>query len=62
MNRYLEINDENVVVNIIIWDGIAPYDSQNHTLVLCGDAPMATFGWKFVNGEWAAPVINEVEE
>lgn len=52
--RYLELNNDGYVINIIIWDGVTPYDA-GYTLVSCDDAPNARFGWRLVDGQWIEP-------
>jgi hypothetical protein len=62
--RYLVINAQGYVENIIIWDGVSPYSEPNKTLLLESNAPTGTtFGWQLVNGEWIAPpVVEETEQ
>ena len=62
--RYLVINAQGYVENIIIWDGVAPYSEPNKTVMLESNAPIGTtFGWQLVNGEWIAPpVVEETEQ
>jgi hypothetical protein len=55
MDRYLELNPDGVVVNIIVWDGISPYNPEGYTLMLCADYPSITFGWTFDGDNWVAP-------
>ena len=47
INRYLELNPDGVVINIIVWDGESPYNPEGHTLMLCDDHPSVSFGWTF---------------
>ena len=62
--RYLVINAQGYVENIIIWDGVSPYSEPNKTVMLESNAPIGTtFGWQLVNGEWIAPpVVEETEQ
>lgn len=54
--KYLELNADGVVVNIVVWDGVAPYHPVGVAqLLLCDQHPNASYGWKLVNGEWIAP-------
>lgn len=55
MSRYLEINGEGYVVNIIEWDGLSPYAPAGVVLVAHDDYPQTAIGWQLVNGEWTAP-------
>lgn len=61
MNRYLELNAEGTVVNIIIWDGVSPYNYENNTLIPCSEAPNANYGWTLTDGVWIEPVKETVE-
>lgn len=56
--RYLELDTNGRVINIIIWDGITPYD-PGYTLIPCTDAPHATYGWQLIDGQWVAPPAAE---
>ena len=51
--RYLIINTDGLIVNVIIWDGISPYTPDNGSTLLPTDqAPQgAGVGWAFINGE-----------
>jgi hypothetical protein len=62
--RYLVINEQGYVENIIIWDGVTRYSPRNKTLLLESNAPTGTtFGWQLVNGEWIpVPVVEETEQ
>ena len=62
--RYLVINEQGYVENIIIWDGVSRYNPKNKTLLLESEAPTgATFGWQKVDGEWIpVPVVEETEQ
>lgn len=58
--RYLVINKQGYVENIIIWDGVSRYNPKNKTLLAVNEAPIgATFGWQLVDGEWIAPIVEE---
>lgn len=58
MNRYLELNSDNTVVNIIVWDGVSEYKPDGLTLLLLDEHPDATFGWTLVDGKWVAPAAD----
>lgn len=63
--RWLELNAEGVVINIVVWDGVTPYTPAGVAQLLpCDDNPGVSFGWKIVDGMWEAPVVEEppVEE
>ena len=53
--RYLEVNPDNVVVNIVVWDGVSKYEPKGISLVACDDAPGVSYGWRKVDGEWVPP-------
>lgn len=55
MNRYLELNADGLVVNIIVWDGVSPYNPEGHTLLSCDEHPQASFGWTLDGDNWIAP-------
>ena len=66
-NRYFEITPtDHLVVNCIIWDGVAPY-TPPHGLYLMkeGEVEGMQMGWQKVDGEWIAPSPSsepEIEE
>lgn len=58
--RWLELNADGVVVNIVVWDGVTPYTPDGVTQLLpCEDNIGVSFGWKIVGGMWQAPIIEE---
>lgn len=58
--RWLELNAEGVVINIVVWDGVTPYTPAGVAQLLpCDDNPGVSFGWKIVDGMWEAPVVEE---
>ena len=58
--RWLELNAEGVVINIVVWDGVSPYSPDGVAQLLsCDDNPGVSFGWKIVDGMWEAPVVEE---
>jgi hypothetical protein len=62
--RYLVLDNDGFVINIIVWDGVSKIPTRNQNVVLESNAPIgATFGWQLVNNEWIAlPVIEQPEE
>jgi hypothetical protein len=56
MNRYVVINNENIVVNMCLWDGITEWnpgsdDNGNPlTAVLDTDPPTANYGLLYQDG------------
>lgn len=61
MEKYLELNSDGLVINIVVWDGESPYNPDGHTILLCDDHPQASFGWTFDGDNWIAPPEPEVE-
>jgi hypothetical protein len=59
--RYLELDANGTVRNIIKWDGVSPYNPTNMTLLPHADHPQASYGWQLVDGEWIAPIAEEEE-
>jgi len=54
--RYLVVDPEGLVINVIIWDGVSRFRWRDNTPILESDAPAGvTMGWKHINGEWIAP-------
>lgn len=54
--RYLQLNAEGVVTNIVLWDGVSPYTPEGMAQLLpCEDNDGISFGWKIVDGTWEAP-------
>lgn len=55
--RYLELNADGVVTNIVVWDGVSPYAPQGVAQLLrCDDHAGVSYGWRLVDGEWVAPI------
>lgn len=55
--KYLELNAEGVVTNIIIWDGVSPYEPPGVAQLLpCSQHPGVGYGWKRVANNWQAPL------
>lgn len=55
MDRYLELDANGVVINIIVWDGESPYSPEGYSLLLCSEHPNATYGWRYNGDTWTAP-------
>jgi len=54
--RYLVLDAEGLVVNVVIWDGVSRFRWRDRTPMLESDAPVGVrMGWKHVDGEWIAP-------
>ena len=62
--KYLTLNTQGQVTNVIVWDGLEPYTPDNgDTLTPLTDAPAGVgIGWTFSNGEWIAPAVETPEE
>lgn len=60
--RYLELNAQGVVVNIVIWDGVSHYEPAGIAQLLpCVEHPGISYGWKLVNDIWIAPPDSQIE-
>ena len=60
--KWLELNAEGVVVNIVVWDGVSEYAPQGVAQLLrCDDHPGVSFGWQKVEGGWIEPLQPESE-
>jgi hypothetical protein len=54
--RWLELNADGFVVNIVVWDGVSDYQPQGIAQLLpCVEHPNVSFGWQRVDGGWIAP-------
>jgi hypothetical protein len=61
--RWLELNADDVVVNIVVWDGVSPYAPAGVARLLkCEENPGVSFGWRIVDGVWVAPVESVVDQ
>lgn len=55
--RWLELNADGVVMNIVVWDGVKPYaPARVAQLLPCDENPGVSFGWRLVTDEWIAPL------
>jgi hypothetical protein len=60
MARYAVINSENVVVNVIIWDGISPWSPPaGHQAILGANRPERDYIYDPESNTFSPPVINE---
>ena len=58
--RWLELNVEGVVTNIVVWDGVSEYSPQGVAQLLpCSEHSGVSFGWRKVEGGWEAPPQEE---
>jgi hypothetical protein len=54
--RWLELNIEGVVTNIVVWDGVSEYAPLGVAQLLsCSEHPGVSFGWRKVEDGWEAP-------
>jgi hypothetical protein len=59
-NKWLELNSEGIVVNMIVWDGTQPYFPKEFILFPCSEYPEVSYGWKLVDNQFIPPLdINE---
>jgi hypothetical protein len=61
MNYLVVRNEDGLVVNVIVWDGVTPYEHADSTLMPCSDDPGVWIGWRRVGDEWVAPPEPEPE-
>ncbi len=55
--RYAVIDAATLIINIILWDGVAPYDpGEGNALVADTDPPTAQIGGTYSGGEFHPPV------
>jgi hypothetical protein len=60
--RWLELNEQNTVTNIVVWDGESPYSPAGVSQLLpCDEHPGVSFGWRMVDGVWIEPEAHEDE-
>lgn len=56
MATYLILNENNLVVNAIEYDGVSEYPlEENYSLVLFDEETRPWIGWRLNNGEWIMP-------
>ena len=62
MNNYAIVDASNLVVNVIVWDGIAPWvPPLDCVAVLIPTASTAAIGWTYLDGDFQAPDIDTSE-
>lgn len=52
---YALVNTSTVVINMVQWDGVTPYNVSPNTLVLATGQPNAQIGGTYVGGVFTAP-------
>ncbi|WP_241168450.1 tail fiber assembly protein [Escherichia coli] len=59
MSMTFAVIENNIVVNIIVWDGISAYEvGGDQTLIplpTSGGGPAPGIGWSYINGKFIAP-------
>lgn len=55
MSKYAVVNVNNVVENIIVWDGETPYEPGNNASLLNIEELHIGIGWELIDDEWVAP-------
>lgn len=51
--RYWAISNEtNIVVNLLLWDGVSEYNPEGVTLYKYEDLPQARLGYRKNNDKW----------
>jgi hypothetical protein len=59
MSRYLVVNADGFVTNIILWDGISSYDAGGDLLLPAEEHPDITFGYQLIDDVWVEPTVTE---
>ena len=58
--RYWAISNEtNIVINLLLWDGVSEYNPEGVTLYKYEDLPQARLGYKKENNKWFRFEYNE---
>ena len=57
MSRYVIVHDD-VVTNVVLWDGETSYEPDGELVALADDEPVGP-GWSRVDGRWVAPPAPE---
>lgn len=55
ISEYAEVDPLGNVVNIVLWDGVAPFNVAPNTLVSAAGQPNAQPGGTYLNGTFTAP-------
>jgi hypothetical protein len=55
MSVYAEVTPQGLVVNLVEWDGVAPYNVTPNTLVAATGQPNAQIGGTYLGGVFTAP-------
>lgn len=55
MALYAVVNPSTLVINMVNWDGVTPYNVSPNTLALATSQPNAQIGGTYVNGVFTAP-------
>lgn len=59
-NAYLELDHTGRVINMIVWDGLTPYNPPGVAQLLkCDENPGVGIGWQLVDGEWISPTSSQ---
>lgn len=55
MALYAEVNASNVVVDLVVWDGVTTFNVSPNTLVAATGQPNAQVGGTYIGGVFTAP-------
>lgn len=59
MNKRYAIVVDDVIVNMVVWDGVTDWHPAEGYAVLAPDTVSARIGWKYINGEFIDPTQTE---
>ena len=58
MATYLVLNENSIVINMIEYDGVSPYDpGNNNSLIIFDESIKPSYGWSYTGGVWEAPEV-----
>lgn len=61
MKNYAIIDATNIVINVIVWDGLPPWTPPSGCIAVeIPEGNNAGIGWTYVDGEFIAPPEPEV--
>ena len=61
MKNYALINKgNNIIENVILWDGVSPYDVPDHMIAVEITEPNVGIGWRYEAGDLIEPSMPEV--
>lgn len=58
MSNYAVVNDSGIVINVIDWDGISPYNIQSGTTLVLDTNEFVAIGWTYDGTNFIAPLAD----